>query len=383
MKYRLVTPGPAMVPPETLLELAKPVIHHRTPENRAMIGETLGALKKVFCTENDVVILAGSGTAAMEASVANVAKPGQKVIATVCGKWGERWAEICKTFGVHLIPLEEPYGRAVSPDRIEKALRENPETVAVLTTLSETSTGVGMDIPAMGEIVAKTPALFVVDGISGVGAVECRTDDWKIDLLAVGSQKALMMPPGLAYLAVSDKAKKVIAEVDSPPAYYLNLKKALKSIADCDTPYTPAHTLIAAQLKSLQMLLADGMENVWKTTNAMSKATYAAAEVLGLQPFAERPVAALTVLKVPEGIESSKWEKLLEKKYSLKVAGGQGSMKGKIIRIGHMGYLDAFDTIGIVAALEWSLAELGHPVESGKAVAAATRVFAELYAAGK
>ena len=208
MKYRLVTPGPSMVPSETLLSLAKPVIHHRTAENKAVMAEALSLLKQVFCTKNDIAILTSSGTGAMETAVATFIRPGDTAIVLSAGKWGERWSEICKTFKANLIELKAEYGEVVSPSQVATALKQHPETVAVYTQLSETSTGVGHDIAAIGEIVNQTPALLAVDGISGVGAMECRTDAWGIDLLAVGSQKALMMPPGLAFLSVSEKAKK-------------------------------------------------------------------------------------------------------------------------------------------------------------------------------
>lgn len=379
MKYRLVTPGPSMVPSETLLSLAKPVIHHRTAENKAVMAEALSLLKQVFCTKNDVAIFTSSGTGAMETAVATFIRPGDKAIVISAGKWGERWVELCKTFGANLIELKATYGEVVTPEQVAAALKQHPDTVAVYTQLSETSTGVGHDIAAIGEVVKKTSALLAVDGISGVGAMECRTDAWGIDLLAVGSQKALMMPPGLAFLSVSEKAKKVMESKPAPPMYYFDLKKYLAKAAENDTPYTPAHTLIAAQVESLRMMINQGMENVWHQARQMSKAMLAAVEALGLEPFAKRPCEGLTTIVVPPGVDGNAWPKLLEQKYGVKVAGGQGSMKGKIIRVAHMGYVDPLDVIGIIAAMEWSLAELGHPVESGAAVAAATRVFAEDY----
>jgi serine---pyruvate transaminase len=374
MKYRLVTPGPAMAPEETLLELAKPIRHHRTAENKKTIAEAISALKEVFATKNDVVLITGSGTAAMEMAVGNVVKPGEKAIVLSAGKWGERWQQLCKTFGANLVVVSTPYGQTPTPQMLADALKQNPDAVAVFATLSETSTGIAMDIPEIGKLVAATKALFVVDGISGVGAAECRTDEWSIDLLAVGAQKALMLPPGLAYLAVSAKAKAVVDANPNPPTYYLNLKKYLKSLADSDTPYTPAHTLIGAQVLSLRRLLAEGMENVWSRTRLLAEALTAAAKALGLELFADRPSPSLTVLKVPDGIDGPKWEKLLETKYGVKCAGGQGELKGKIVRFAHMGYVDAFDVVSMAAALEWSLAELGRPVQFGAAVSAASQV---------
>ena len=374
MKYRLVTPGPAMAPEETLLELAKPVRHHRTAENKKTIAEAISALKEVFATRNDVAIITGSGTAAMEMAVGNIVKPGDKAIVLSAGKWGERWQELCKTFSANLVVVSTPYGKTPTPDMLADALEKHPDAVAVYSTLSDTSTGIAMDIPSLGMLVAKTKALFVVDGISGVGAAECRTDDWNIDLLAVGAQKALMLPPGLAYLAVSAKAKSVVDANPTPPTYYLNLKKYLKSLADSDTPYTPAHTLIGAQVLSLRRLLAEGMENVWTRTKLLAEALTAAAKALELELFADQPSPSLTVLKVPEGVDGPKWEKLLETKYGVKCAGGQGELKGKIVRFAHMGYIDAFDIMSMAAALEWSLADLGRSVKLGAAVTAASQV---------
>ncbi|MFO0949190.1 MAG: alanine--glyoxylate aminotransferase family protein [Planctomycetota bacterium] len=382
MKYRLVTPGPAMVPAETLLELAKPVRHHRTAENKALVAEAMDLLKRVMMTSNDVVLLTSSGTGAMETAVANFIKPGDTAIAIVAGKWGERWAELCKSFGANLVTLSAEYGKVVTPDQLAAALKQHPNTVAVYGTLCDTSTAVAHDIEAMGKIVAATPALFAVDGISGLGAMECRTDDWHIDLMVTGSQKALMLPPGLAYLAVSAKAKKVLESNPTPPTYYFNLKQYLKSAAAKDTPYTPAHTLIAAQVQSLRLMLEEGLEKVWANSTMMSRALLKAVEALGLKSLAERPATALTAVLAPSGIDAEAWAKLLEKKYQVKVAGGQGSLKGKIIRIAHMGYVDPLDLLGIVAAMEWSLKELGHPVELGKAVAIATKSLGEDLAKG-
>ncbi|MBY0587312.1 alanine--glyoxylate aminotransferase family protein [bacterium] len=375
MKYRLMTPGPSIVPEETLLTLAKPVRHHRTAENKAIMSEALSLLKQVFDTKNDIAIFTSSGTGAMETAVATFIRPGDTAIVISAGKWGERWSELCKTFQANLIELKTDYGKVVSPAEVESALKKHPNAVAVYGQLSETSTGVAHDIEAIGQIVKKTPALLAVDGISGVGAMECRTDDWGIDLLACGSQKALMMPPGLAYLSVSEKAKRVMESKPAPPTYYFDLRKYLAKAAENDTPYTPAHTLIAAQVESLRMMVNHGMENVWKDAKTMSQAMLAAVAAMGLKPFADVPTAGLTTIVVPTGVDGATWPKLLEQKYGVKVAGGQGSLKNKIIRVAHMGYVDAIDVIGIVAALEWSLQELGYSVQAGMGVTAAAKVF--------
>jgi aspartate aminotransferase-like enzyme len=378
-KLRLVTPGPMMAPPETLLELAKPVYHHRTPQARAVLAEAAAGLKEVCQTRADVVILTSSGTGALEAVVANVVQPGDTVIALSAGKFGERWVQLCRAFRAKTVVVEEPYGKAIPPARVAAALKEHPNAVAVLATLCETSTAVTHDIESIGRIVADSPAVLAVDGISGVGADECRTDAWHIDFLAGGSQKALMVPPGLAFLTVSAKGRQIVESRSDAAAYYFDLKKALRAAAESDTPFTPAHTLIAALVSSLRQILLDGMEAVWSRTRHMSRAVLAAIRALGLESLAERPAAGVTAIVAPNGIAADDWAKLLERKYGVKVASGQGTLKGKIIRVGHMGYLDALDVMGIVAALEWSLRELGFAVEPGAAASAASRVFSDAY----
>ena len=377
MKYRLATPGPAMVPPDTLLELAREVRHHRTPENKALIADAIAKLKAVFCTAGDVVILAGSGTAAMEAAVANVVKPGDKAVVLIAGKWGERWAELVKTFGGKVVAIEHEPGVAITPEELKETLDAHSDAVAVLTQLSETTSGVGHDVEGMGRVVAGTDALFVVDGISGVGAMECRMDDWGIDLLCVGSQKALMMPPGLAFVGVSAKAMGRLEDFPEPPSYYVHLRKFVKKARDADTPYTPAHTLIAALVKSLDRILDEGLETCWRRHAVMTDATLAAVRALGLEPLADRPAGGVTAIKAPEGIDGEAWAKQLENKYGVKIAGGQNELKGKIIRVAHMGYMDPLDMVGIVAALEYSLLDLGHEIDLGAGVLAAHRVFAD------
>src|SRR6478735_3139678 len=223
VKPRLFTPGPTPVPEETLLELARPVTYHRTAEQKAILGEVLEDLKYVYQTKNDVIALTSSGTGGMEAAVCNVLAPDKKAILLTAGRWGERWRGIMKGFGVNVVAVEMPYGKAIPPAQLENALAKHPDAVAVFTTLSETATGVGHDVEAFGKIVAKTPALLVVDGISGLGAMECRTDDWQIDICVSGSQKALMLPPGLAYVSVSPKAWKRIEGNTSSRSFYFDL----------------------------------------------------------------------------------------------------------------------------------------------------------------
>ncbi|MFO0810677.1 MAG: alanine--glyoxylate aminotransferase family protein [Gemmataceae bacterium] len=379
MKPRLLTPGPTPVPEETLLELAKPVTFHRTGEFKAILGEVVEDLKYVFQTKGSVLVLTASGTGGMESCVSNCVAPGEKAILLICGRWGERWRGICKAWGVNIVAVEAPYGEAVPPAALEKALAQHPDAVAVFATLSETSTGVVSDIEAYGKLVAKTPALFCVDTISGLGVMECRTDEWKIDVNVTGSQKALMLPPGLAYVAVSDKAW---AKMEKTPAktFYLDLKRYKAKIAENDTPYTPANTLIKAQRVSLKRLRAEGIENVWKRHARVAAACRAGVQAMGLELFAKQPGDGLTVINVPEGIDGTAALGKLEKKYGLKLANGQDNLKGKVWRLAHMGYIDQFEVLSALAGLELVLLEMGFGLEPGAGVAAFQRSLADAVA---
>lgn len=377
MKYRMLTPGPTPVPEETLLELARPVPYHRTPEFRKILGEVLADLQKVYCTKNPVIPLTCSGTGSLEAALVNSVPQGRKAICLVAGKFGERWRNICTAYGIEPVTVSVPFGQAVQPAQVEKALADHPDAVAVCATLSETSTGVLHDIAAFGKIVGRTPALLLVDAISGLAVMECRTDDWQIDLCCTGSQKALMMPPGLAFISVSDKAWQVIDRNPSPRTFYFDLKKSRHSLKENDTPYTQAHTMLRALRVSLKKLLANGIEAIWAEHARNAAAARAGLTALGLEIFPSPPNNALTAAKMPAGIDSSELLKRLEKDYGLKLANGQDQLKGKIIRLGHMGYIDQFDILAAVAGIELALAEMGHPVEPGKGLAAAQRVWAD------
>ncbi|HKB02582.1 MAG TPA: alanine--glyoxylate aminotransferase family protein [Gemmataceae bacterium] len=377
LKPRLFTPGPTPVPEETLLELAKPVTYHRTAEQKQVLAEVLDDLKYVYQTKNDVIALTSSGTGGMEAAVSNVLAPGKKAILLTAGRWGERWRGILKGFGISVVSVEVPYGKAVQPAQLEESLAKNPDAVAVFTTLSETSTGVGHDIEAFGRIVAKTPALLAVDAISGLGAMECRTDNWHIDLCVTGSQKALMLPPGLAFVAVSAKAWTVIEGNTAARTFYFDLRRYRAKLPENDTPFTPANTLIKAQRVSLKRIRAEGIENLWARHARMGAAARAAIRAMGLENFAERPNNALTVIQVPAGIDGNELLKNLERKYGYKLANGQDTLKGKIWRLSHMGYCDAFDVMGALSALELALLDAGFKLEPGAGVAAAQRALAD------
>src|SRR5262245_27546839 len=353
MKQRLLTPGPSPVPEETLLELAKPVFFHRSAEFRQMLGEVHEELKYVFRTKNPVMTLTSSGTGGMEAAVANTLAPGDKAICLISGRWGERWRNLCKAFGAESINVTVPYGDAVSPEQLQKALADHPNAKVVFATLSETSSGVANDIAAFGKIIDKTPALFIIDSISGLGVIECRTDDWKVDLNVSGSQKALMLPPGLAFVSLSDKAMKVIEGNTARRVFYFDLIKYRdKIVKESDTPYTPANTLIRALKVSLKMIRQEGIENVWKRHAKLGAAARAGMTAMGLELLAKRPADGLTVPKMPPGIDSSVVVSKLDKQYGLRVANGQDDLKGKILRLAHMGYTDQFDVLAAISGIE-------------------------------
>jgi aspartate aminotransferase-like enzyme len=369
-----MTPGPAPVPEDVLLELAQPVIHHRSAEAKQVITDVVRDLKEVFQTQNDVLILTASGTGAMEAAAVNTVPPGGKALVLNAGHFAARWAHICKAYGINAVTLDTEWGQPVDPEQVANALKQHPDTICVFGTLSETSTGTGHPVEAIGKIVAETPAVFAVDGISGVGAMECRTDAWNIDLLCVGSQKALMLPPGLAFVAVSPKAWDKIEAFDAP-SFYFNLKAARKKIKEFDTPYTPAHTLILALRTALKRIKEEGIENVWRRHRIMSEACQAGIQALGLELFSARPAEGLTAFHVPAGVKDTDIRNRLFDRFGITTVGGQDKLKGKIVRVGHMGYVDEVDIIGGLAALEMVLSDLGFDIEPGCAVTAAQQVF--------
>jgi aspartate aminotransferase-like enzyme len=381
MKTRLLTPGPTPVPEETLLELARPVHYHRTPEAKQILAEVEQDLQYVFQTRNPVAVLTCSGTGGMESAVVSCLAPGEKAILVTAGRWGERWRAILKAYGIDTVAVEAPYGKAVPPAQLEAALAKHPDAKAVFATLCDTSTGVAHDVRAYGEIVARTPALLIVDGISGLVAMECRCDDWHIDVCVTGSQKALMLPPGLAYVSVSEKAKKKMDGNTAGKSFYLDLKRYLAKLAESDTPFTPANTLIKAQRTSLKRLRSEGIENVWARHARMASAARAGVRAMGLEVFAERPADGLTVITVPEGIDGTAALSKLEKKYGMKLANGQDNLKGKIWRLAHMGYIDMFEVLAALSGLELVLLEMGYGLEPGAGVAAAQRSLAESVAA--
>jgi len=368
-----MTPGPAPVPEDVLLELARPVIHHRSAEAKQVITEVAAGLKEVFQTANDVLILTASGTGAMEAATVNAVPPGGKAIVLNAGYFAARWANIAKAFGINVVSLDTEWGQTADPERVAQALQQHPDAVGVFGTLSETSTGTGHPVEEIGKVVGKTDAIFVVDGISGVGAMECRMDAWGIDILCAGSQKAFMLPPGLAFVSCSPKAWAKIDAFESH-SFYFNLKSARKKMKEFDTPFTPAHTLILALRMSLRRIKEEGLENVWRRHRLMSEACQAGIQALGLELFSARPAEGLTAFRVPAGIKDADVRSKLTERFGITTVGGQDKLKGQIVRVGHMGYMDELDVISGLAALEMTLSELGMDVEPGRALTAAQQV---------
>jgi serine---pyruvate transaminase len=375
-KQRLLTPGPTEVPETALLAMARQVTHHRTPEFRATLDEVFAGLKYAFATENDVLVLTSSGTGAMEATVVNLVPQGGKAIVLESGKFAERWRKICETFGIEVVRYEVPWGDPFDPQKVAQLIEQHPDAVAVFATLMETSTGVGHDIEAIGRVVGPSKALLVVDGISGVGAMECRTDAWNIDMLVVGAQKALMTPPGLAFLAVSPAAWKQIESIRRP-AFYFDLLAYRKALADSDTPYTPAIPLVKALVESLRIIRAAGIEQIWARTKVLARAMRAGIEAQGLRMATAVPADGMTAVYFPEGVDGKAFLARLQSRFGLKFAGGQGPLKGRIFRIAQMGLVDELDILSCLAAIELVLVEMGQDVKLGVSVTAASQVLAD------
>jgi L-aspartate aminotransferase apoenzyme (EC 2.6.1.1)/phosphoserine aminotransferase apoenzyme (EC 2.6.1.52) len=375
-KYYLLAPGPVPVPPKVLAAMSEPIIHHRAPAFVKVLEEVRGGLKFLFQTKNEVLILASSGTGAMEGAVTNTLCKGDASLVVRAGKFGERWAEICEAYGVKPICIDVPWGQAVDPKLIAQELEKNPFIRAVFIQASETSTGVMHPIREIGEIVKKHDnTLLIVDAISGIGVFDLPVDKWGLDVVVSGSQKAFMLPPGLAFVTLSDKALSFVEKSDIPK-YYFNFKKELKKLVkDNETNFTPAVSLIMGLREALNMIKEDGLEKVFKRHARLADATRAAAKALGLELYApDSPSNAVTAIKAPAGIDGQKIVKILRDKHNITIAGGQSEAKGKIFRIAHMGYLDAYDIIMVVSALEMTLKELGVSVEMGKGVKAAAEI---------
>ena len=374
-KKYLFSPGPTMLPPEVLLKMAEPVMHHREPEFERIFAEVREELKYLFQTKNEVLIFTSSGTGAMEGSVSNILSKGDKAIVVRGGKFGERWGEICKAYGIEFVPIDVEWGRAVQPAEIEKILKSDPSIRAVYTQASETSTGVKHPIKEIAEVVKQYEnTVIVVDAITGIGVFDLPMDAWGLDVVVSGSQKALMLPPGLAFAAVSDKAWKFV-ERSNLPKFYFNFKKELKSMQKNQSAYTPAISLFVGLRESLKIIHREGRDAVFQRHEKLAAATRAAVKALGLELYApDSPSNALTAVKVPEAISGEKLKNRFFERFGITVAGGQDQAKGKIVRIAHLGYYQQLDMIMVISALEMLLKDMGHALELGKGVKAAEEI---------
>ncbi|MDP3048627.1 MAG: alanine--glyoxylate aminotransferase family protein [Thermodesulfovibrionales bacterium] len=372
LKRYLLAPGPTPVPSEALLAMAMPIIHHRSPDFTPVLDAAKNGLKWLYQTKNDVLILCSTGTGGMVGAVNNFFSPGDKVLTVNGGKFGERWTKICKAYGLQAEEIIVEWGYAVKPETIEAKLKNDPSIKGVFVQASETSTGVYHDIEALAKVVKKYEnTILIVDAISAIVAHDLRMDEWGIDVMIGGSQKGVMLPPGLAFVGISEKAWK-FSEKSKCPRFYFNFKKERENLAKNQTNFTSPVTLIIGLNESIKLLQKEGLENVFKRHERLANATRAAVKALGLELYSkESPSNSVTAVCAPAGIDGQAIYKNLREKYGITAAGGQDHVKGKIFRIAHLGYADTFDVIIAIAGLEMVLKGMGHPVKLGAGVAAA------------
>jgi aspartate aminotransferase-like enzyme len=376
VKERLFTPGPTPLLLEAQMRALTMTLHHRTDAFRALMRETLDGLKYYFGTKNDIVVFASSGTGAMEGAISNVLSPGERVLIGTAGKFGERWVELAKSYGIESVVVEAPYGHPVPVADMIKHLQASGPFRAVLIQATESSTGVRNDVETLGKAVAALPeTCFIVDAITGMGTTDIRPDDWGIDIMIGGSQKATMIPPGLSYASISEKAA-AIMEKSKLPRYYFDYKKERKSLAKGESSYTPATSLVVCLHGALNYIKELGRENLIANAALLAEATREASVAMGLTNFAvSSPANAVTSINAPAGIESTKVVKEMQKRFGVILTDGQGSMKGHMFRIAHLGYYDFLDLLSVLGALELALLKVGHKVELGSGVRAAQNVY--------
>jgi aspartate aminotransferase-like enzyme len=384
IKDYLMTAGPTPLPPKVSQVMAEPILYHRAPAFIEIYERVLERLKLVFQTDNDVLAFAASGTGAMESAVANLIAPGDKALVASCGKFGERWAELCKAYGADVYQHEGEWGQRIEPEELERALGRAGDGVQVVcTTQSETSTGVVNDVGTLTEVAHRHGAVICVDAVSGLGVVDLPTDAWEVDVVCSGSQKALMCPPGLAFASVSERALELARQARARGArnYYFDWEKTAKGQRKqpADSPFTPAVTLFRALDVALAMIEQETLPGVFERHAVLGRAAREAVKALGLELFGPEDENAnvVTAVKVPDGVDGSALPKLMRDRFRVTIAGGQARLKGKIVRVAHCGYYGAFDILSTVAALEMSLSELGADVALGTGVAAAQQVFLE------
>jgi aspartate aminotransferase-like enzyme len=374
-KRYLMTPGPTPVPPEVLAAMSQPVIHHRGPDFKRLYGECLERLRDVFRVESDVLLFSGSGTGALESAVANLCSKGTPVLTVSAGYFGERWATIASTYGAEVDHLRYDWGEIPSPDDVAARLRER-EAEVVFLTHSETSTGVVADLQPFAATASEAGALLAVDAISSLGAVPLETDAWGIDVVVSGSQKALMTPPGIALVSTSQAAQEAAGR-SSSPRFYWDWERTRKGQAKLDAPVTPAVSLVLGLNVALGLLLEEGLEAAFERHVRLGRACREGVKAMGLELFSpdDDSSAVVTSIRAPEGVDSGELVLLLRDRHGVTLAPGQGELKGKIFRIGHIGYYDVFDVTTALAAVELALVELGAEVERGVAVTRALEAF--------
>ena len=380
-KPRLFTPGPTPLLPEAQAALSAPALHHRTRVFQEVLDRVRDTLRYFFGTTNEVIFFASSGTGAMEASIANFFSPGDRVLVGSAGKFGERWIELGKAYGLQMDRVEAPYGKALSLDQIKETLQQHEDFQGIFFQATESSTGVRHDTEGIARLAREISpnALVVVDAITGLGTTELDIDEWELDVVIGGSQKALMVPPGLSFVGVSDRAWER-AKAARLPRYYFDLQKERAAALKHDTAFTPATSLLVGLAEALDQIHKLGRENLIRNAHVLADCTRQAVEALGLRVFAEVPSDALTAVSAPTGLSSNDIEKQMKEEFGAVVANGQGTMKGKIFRIAHLGYYDFTDMIGVIVALEVVLNSLGHPSGFGDGVRAAEARYVELVA---
>jgi aspartate aminotransferase-like enzyme len=377
MKEYLMTAGPTPVPERILQAMSGPMLYHRAPAFTECLNETAEGLRWLFQTRSPVLQLAGSGTAAMDASVANFLNKGDRALVVRGGKFGERWGKICQAYGVECTFIDVEWGKSVDPQAIKDALDKDPSIRAVYATASETSTGVRHDLEGISKVTrGREGVILCVDAVTAIGVFDVPMDDWGLDVVCLGSQKALMLPPGLAMIAVSDKAWAFNAK-STLPRFYLDLLRERKSQERGETAFTPAVSLVAGLRESLRMLREETLEGVWTRHDRLAKATRSAAGGLGLELFSSSPTNAVTAIRVPGGIDGTAVVRIMRARYGITIAGGQDHLKGKIVRIAHIGYFSEFDIVTAISGLEMTLSDLGYGAKPGSGVAAAQASFAQ------
>ena len=375
-KRYLLTPGPTPVPPEVLAAISQPVVHHRGPDFKPVYERSLARLREVFRTQSEVLLFASAGTGAMESAVANLCSPGERVLVVSAGHFGERWRAIASAYGAEVETLEYAWGEIPNADDLAGRLQELAGTKAVFLTHSETSTGVVCDLQALAAVVNEHGGLSVVDAVSSLGAVPLETDAWSLDVVVSGSQKALMTPPGLAMVTVSERAW---AARGDAPRFYFDWERTRKGQAALNAPFTPPVSLVAGLDVALGMLLGAGLEAVFDRHVRLGRACREGAKAMGLELFSpdEDRSAVVTAIQAPDGIDATELVSALSDRFGITIANGQGALKGKIFRIGHIGYFDVFDITTALAAVELVLAGLGAEIERGVAVTRALEAYEE------